>query len=60
MGNIDFITTMGAGCHAHPKGTTAGAGACPSFEAYQKGIDIKEYAKTHKELEEAIEFFTKK
>ncbi|HOM96348.1 MAG: ribulose-bisphosphate carboxylase [Candidatus Methanofastidiosa archaeon] len=61
MGNIDFITTMGAGCHAHPKGTTAGAKALvQACEAYQKGIDIKEYAKTHKELEEAIEFFTKK
>ena len=60
MGNIDFITTMGAGCHAHPKGTTAGAKAlAQACEAYQKGIDIKEYAKSHKELEEAIEFFSK-
>jgi len=60
MGNIDFITTMGAGCHAHPKGTTAGAKALvQACEAYQKGIDIKEYAKSHKELEEAIEFFSK-
>ncbi len=61
MGNIDFITTMGAGCHAHPRGTTAGAKALvQACEAYQKGIDIKEYAKSHKELEEAIEFFSKK
>ena len=61
MGNIDFITTMGAGCHAHPRGTTAGAKALvQACEAYQKGIDIKDYAKTHKELEEAIEFFGKK
>lgn len=60
MGNIDFITTMGAGCHAHPKGTTAGAKALvQACEAYQKGIDIKKYAKSHKELEEAIEFFSK-
>ncbi|NPV50413.1 MAG: ribulose-bisphosphate carboxylase [Candidatus Methanofastidiosum sp.] len=60
MGNIDFITTMGAGCHAHPRGTTAGAKALvQACEAYQKGIDIKEYAKSHKELEEAIEFFSK-
>ena len=60
MGNIDFITTMGAGCHAHPKGTTAGAKALvQACEAYQKGIDIKEYAKSHKELEEAIAFFSK-
>ncbi|MCX8194436.1 MAG: ribulose-bisphosphate carboxylase, partial [Candidatus Pacearchaeota archaeon] len=27
MGNVDFITTMGAGVHAHPKGTKAGARA---------------------------------
>jgi ribulose-bisphosphate carboxylase large chain len=58
MGNLDFITTMGAGCHAHPKGTQAGAKALiQSCEAYQKGIDIKEYAKTHKELADAINSF---
>jgi len=28
-------------------------------EACQKGIYIKEYAKSHKELEESIEFFSK-
>jgi len=60
MGNMDFITTMGAGCHAHPKGTKAGAAALvQSCEAYKKKIDINEYAKSHKELAEAIEFFTK-
>jgi len=58
--NIDFITTMGAGCHAHPGGTRAGAAALvQACEAYKKGVDIKEYAKTHKELKEAIDFFTK-
>lgn len=61
MGNTNFITTMGAGCHAHPKGTHAGAKALvQACEAYKKGIDIKEYAKTHKELDEAIKFFPKK
>lgn len=61
MGEVDFITTMGAGVHAHPKGTHAGAKALvQACEAYQKGISIEEYAKTHKELKEAIEFFTKK
>jgi len=60
MGNMDFITTMGAGCHAHPQGTKAGAAALvQSCEAYKKKIDINEYAKTHKELKQAIEFFTK-
>jgi ribulose-bisphosphate carboxylase large chain len=58
MGNNDFITTMGAGCHAHPGGTRAGAQALvQSCEAYQKGISIEEYARDHKELAQAIAFF---
>ncbi|MCK5450037.1 ribulose-bisphosphate carboxylase [Candidatus Pacearchaeota archaeon] len=61
MGGVDFITTMGAGCHAHPRGTQAGAKALiQSCEAYVKKIDIKKYSKTHKELAEAISFFKKK
>ena len=61
MGNTDFITTMGAGCHAHPGGTKVGATALvQACEAYLKKIDIHEYAKDHKELTEAIDFFGKK
>lgn len=61
MGGVDFITTMGAGCHAHPKGTKAGATALvQACEAYSKKISIEKYAKTHKELAEAIKFFSKK
>jgi ribulose-bisphosphate carboxylase large chain len=61
MGNTDFITTMGAGCHAHPKGTRAGAMALvQACEAYTAGIDIHQYARNHVELAEAIEFFEKK
>jgi ribulose-bisphosphate carboxylase large chain len=61
MGNVDFITTMGAGCHAHPKGTKAGARALvQACEAYKEGVSIEKYAKTHKELVEAIKFFGKK
>ena len=61
MGNMDFITTMGAGVHAHPQGTYFGAKALiQACEAYKKKIDIHKYAKTHKELEEAIEFFERK
>ncbi|MFH1209324.1 MAG: ribulose-bisphosphate carboxylase [archaeon] len=61
MGNTEFITTMGAGCHAHPKGTRAGAKALvQACEAYKKRTDIKEYAKNHIELAEAIAFFSKK
>lgn len=60
MGDVDFITTMGAGVHAHPKGTRVGATALvQACEAYQRKIPIEKYAKTHKELAEAIEFFTK-
>jgi ribulose-bisphosphate carboxylase large chain len=58
MGNVDFITTMGAGTHAHPKGTKVGATALvQACEAFQKGIDIHEYARDHVELAEAIAFF---
>ncbi|MBU1246043.1 MAG: ribulose-bisphosphate carboxylase [Nanoarchaeota archaeon] len=61
MNNTDFITTMGAGVHAHPRGTKAGATALvQACEAYLKKIDIKEYAKDHPELAEAIKFFSKK
>ena len=61
MGNADFITTMGAGTHAHPDGTKAGATAMvQACEAYKQWIDIHEYAKDHKELARAIEFFEKK
>jgi ribulose-bisphosphate carboxylase large chain len=60
MQDIDFITTMGAGCHAHPKGTKAGATALvQACEAFKQNIDIHEYAKDHEELREAIEFFEK-
>jgi len=61
MGGIDFITTMGAGCHAHPKGTQAGATALvQACEAYSKGVSIEAYSKDHPELKDAIAFFGKK
>lgn len=63
MGGVDFITTMGAGVHAHPDGTEAGAKALvQACEAYKKKIDIHKYAKDpkHKELRRAIEFFERK
>ena len=41
---------MGAGCHAHPQGTKAGATALvQSLEAFQNKKSIETYAKTHKE-----------
>jgi ribulose-bisphosphate carboxylase large chain len=61
MRNVDFITTMGAGCHAHPNGTRSGAKALvQACEAYTKKVSIEKYAKTHKELAVAIKFFSKK
>ena len=61
IGSTDFITTMGAGCHAHPDGTKAGAKAlCQALEAYQKKITIEDYSKNKPELKKAIEFFSKK
>lgn len=60
MKSTDFITTMGAGCHAHPDGTKAGATALvQSCEAFKQNISIEEYALDHPELARAIEFFTK-
>jgi ribulose-bisphosphate carboxylase large chain len=60
MGTLDFITTMGAGVHAHPNGTMSGATALvQACEAYKKKISIEKYAKTHKELKESIQFFSK-
>ena len=57
-GTTDFITTMGAGCHAHPDGTQAGARAIvQACEAWQKKKDLFKYARKHKELSRAIEFF---
>jgi len=61
MKSVDFITTMGAGCHAHPRSTYYGAKALvQACEAYKKNIPIKKYAEKKTELREAIEFFSKK
>lgn len=61
MKTTDFITTMGAGCHAHPRGTRAGAMALvQACDAYSKKMDIRTYAKKHRELAEAIAFFYRK
>lgn len=55
MGN-DIICQAGAGVHGHPKGTLAGAKATrQAVDAIMKSVSLKEYAKTHNELREAIE-----
>ena len=59
--HVDFITTMGAGVHAHPWGTQAGSKAqYQAGQAVKKWISLEEYAKDHKELAQAIEFYDKK
>jgi ribulose-bisphosphate carboxylase large chain len=61
IGHVDFITTMGGGVHGHPAGTKAGATALvQACDAWRKKISIKEYAKKHEELAQAIERYTKK
>ncbi len=52
----DIIAQAGGGVSAHPLGVEAGAKAMrQALDASLEGINLKEYAKTHKELELAIE-----
>jgi ribulose-bisphosphate carboxylase large chain len=52
----DVIMQFGAGIHAHPMGTEAGATACrQSIEAALENITLDEYASNHKELQSALE-----
>ncbi len=54
----DLIIQMGGGIHGHPAGTLAGAKAArQAINAAMKGIKLKEYAKTHEELKEALDKF---
>ena len=52
----DVVLLVSGGIHGHPKGTRAGAKATmQALEATKKKISLEEYAKTHKELQEALE-----
>jgi ribulose-bisphosphate carboxylase large chain len=54
MGN-DVVIQAGGGIHAHPQGTIAGSKAMnQAVDATIKGISLKEYSETHKELKEAL------
>ncbi|HID72771.1 TPA: hypothetical protein EYP38_02410, partial [Candidatus Micrarchaeota archaeon] len=45
----------GGGIHGHPKGTRVGAMAMrQAVDAAMEGIPLPKYAKTHKELAEAL------
>lgn len=51
----DIIIQMGGGIHGHPRGTVKGAAAArQSVDAIMEGYTLKEYAKSHRELAEAL------
>ena len=51
----DFVIQAGGGIHGHSGGTVAGAKAMrQAVEATLEGVPLKEYARTHKELETAL------
>ena len=52
----DLVIQAGGGIHGHPSGTEAGAKAMrQAVDAVMKKISLEEYAKTNKELREALE-----
>lgn len=54
----DLVIQAGGGVHGHPSGTVAGAAAMrQAVDAFMEKETLKEYAKTHKELREALEFW---
>jgi ribulose-bisphosphate carboxylase large chain len=55
---IDCIVQAGGGVHGHPGGTVEGARAMvQATEAWIKHIPLSEYAKGHKELKAALDFW---
>jgi len=51
----DLVLQAGGGIHGHPSGTRAGAAAMrQAVDAVMKNKTLKEYAKTHQELREAL------
>jgi ribulose-bisphosphate carboxylase large chain len=54
----DFMIITGRGVYKHPMGPEAGAASFrQAIDAVEKGISLKEYAKTHNELNKAMEWF---
>lgn len=52
----DIVLLVSGGIHGHPRGTRAGAmAAMQAIEAVNKKISLEEFAKTHRELREALE-----
>lgn len=58
LGTIDFGMVPGRGVFSHPLGPSGGAKSLrQAWEAIQQNTSLKEYAKTHPELQAAIETF---
>ncbi len=54
----DFVIQAGGGIHGHSDGTTAGASAVrQAVDAATRGIPLKEYSRTHRELKTALEIW---
>jgi len=54
----EIVIQAGGGIDGHPKGVYAGAKAMrQAIEASIEGIDLEEYAKSHKELNEALQYW---
>ena len=54
----DFVIQAGGGIHGHAGGTVSGAKAMrQAVDATMRGVSLKEYAESHKELRTAIEIW---
>jgi ribulose-bisphosphate carboxylase large chain len=54
----DFVIQAGGGIHGHSEGTVSGAMAMrQAVDATLKGIPLKEYSYSHKELQAALEIW---
>jgi len=54
----NLVINFGGGLHGHPQGSIAGTeAAVQSVEAAVKGIPLKVYARNHKELKTALEYW---
>nr|VDD88670.1 RuBisCO long chain, Form III-b [uncultured archaeon] len=61
MLGFNIIIQLGGGLHGHPKGSFYGAQAArQAIEATMQGVSLKEYAKNHTSLKEALEHFKNK
>lgn len=60
LGSDDFIYCAGGGIMSHPSGPAAGVVALrQAAHAAQQNIDVQEFAKSHRELSDALKKFKK-